>query len=100
MPVTQHFIDRAAERLGYCRTDAIHLAEHLVRALQRESDDLEYIGRVNRAGVRLFRFHTAESRCFYVLLNTETLVCITVLPPGYTVSCEGKGPVHLKETDI
>ena len=99
--VSDHFILRAQERLGYDKTQAIELGKGLFWAIDTHHSDLvRFVARVSRDGKRLFRFRAVDGRYYYALLDTENRSCVTIMPPGYTVSCEGKGRVHLKETDI
>jgi hypothetical protein len=101
MAVTRHFIDRAVERLGYAIPQAVELAEGLIWAIQNHRDDLaEFVARVDRRGCRLFRFRAVDGRCYYALVDTDDMRCVTVLPAGFTVGRQGKSRLKLKEKDL
>lgn len=95
-----HFQRRVAERIGPS-VDAEMLARDLISAIQSERwDFVEFVARVNRDGCRLFRFRAPTGRLFYALVNTDRLLCVTVMPPGFTVPRQGKARVKLRETDL
>lgn len=96
--VSEHFVRRAAERMGYDRPKAVALGISLFNDLDQGAAD--FVGRVSRAGCRLFRFRADNGQCYYALLNTEDRVCVTVMPPGFTVRRQGKTFIKLKETDV
>jgi hypothetical protein len=99
--VSEHFILRAQERLGYDKASAVELGNGLFWAIDSRRGDLAlFVARVSRDGKRLFRFRATNGRCYYALLDTENRVCITVMPPGYTVGRQGKSYIRLKETDL
>lgn len=100
--VTNHFVSRAVERLGCTEDEARELGAWLLWAVQTERDDLvEFVSRVNRDGHRIFRFrHALTKRHGYAIVNTDTMVCITILRPGFQVPRQGKGRLTLKEEDV
>lgn len=98
---TAHFLQRAAERMGYRAAQARELADGLVWAIEQERDDVaEFVSRVNRDGLRLFRFRAVDARLYYALVNTDTMTCISIMPPGFTVPRQGKSRLKLKDADI
>lgn len=99
--VSEHFILRAQERLGYDKASAVELGTYLFHAIDCQRDDIAlFVARVSRDGRRLFRFRAACGRLFYALLNTESRSCVTILPPGYRVRRQGRDCLTLKETDL
>ena len=80
---------------------ATTLGEGLLWAFRNERHDLlEFIARVNRRGLRIFRFRVAEDgRYFYVLIDTDTVTLVTVMPPGFKTPREGGGKIALREMD-
>lgn len=100
MTATTHFAKRVAERIGP-EVNAAQLAFGIVSDIRDERGDLvEFVARVNKQGLRLFRFRVPCRGVFYALVDTSSMVCVTVLPPGFTVPCQGKGRIKLKETDL
>jgi hypothetical protein len=101
MPVTDHFVQRAMQRVG-CDADAARAwGEDIARSVQfGDSDSLQFVTRVDKKGCRLFRARFTDKRAFYVLVDTEESCCITVLPPGFMVGRQGKAPMKLKEIDL
>ena len=99
--VSEHFILRAQERLGYDKARAVDLGESLFWAIDNRREDLaRFVSRVSRDGRRLFRFRASCGRYYYALLDTENRSCVTIMPPGYVVGRQGKSYMQLKETDI
>lgn len=100
-PATMHFVRRVYERIG-THICPYTLAEGLVWAVQNERHDLvEFVGRVDRKGCRVFRFVAPPAgRSFYALVDTEHWNCITVLPPGFRVARQGKSTIKLKDKDV
>lgn len=96
---TQHFIRRVQERID-ASTDAEALAAWLIGNVMRESPDVVFVARVSRAGGRMFRFRMAAGRVFYALIDTERMNCITVMPPGFVVPCQGKDRISLKDLNV
>ena len=96
---TQHFVRRVWERVGQ-DVNAEALAAWLIGNVARESPDIVFVARVSRSGGRLFRFRLGDGRAFYALIDTEQMNCITVMPPGFIVPCEGKSHLSLKELNI
>lgn len=95
--VTYHFVNRAVERIGCTAEDAVTIGAHITSGIKEQRPDVKYIGRVNRDGHRLFRFHVPDGRTFFALVNTETMTCITILPPGFRVPREKGDSIKLKE---
>jgi hypothetical protein len=101
MVATNHFVQRAMERVGCSAEEATALAEGLVAAIGTGRDDIAtFVSRVDRTGCRLFRFRSADGRDFFALVNTNGMACITVLPAGFTVPRQGKGRLKLRERDL
>ena len=100
--VTKHFVSRAVERLGCSEDEARELGQGLIWAIKEERWDLvRLVGRVNRAGHRVFKFrHAPTKRYRYALVNTAQMVCITILRPGRDVRRQGKSRLNLKEDDL
>lgn len=100
--VTNHFVERAMERIGCSEDEARLIGQGLIWAVRNERSDIaRFVARVNRSGNRLFLFkHAPTRRVWYALIDTETLSCITVMPPGYTVPRQGKTRLRLKEMDL
>lgn len=98
--ISQHFIARVRERIGP-GVDPITLGNGLLWAYRNQRADLiEYIGRVNRYGLRVFRFrHAPDGRVFYVLLDTEKMTLVTVMPPGFRLPRQGGDMIQLREVD-
>jgi hypothetical protein len=96
---TLHFIQRVRERIGP-DIDGYELADMLVRAVQRSATDVQFVARVDRKGGRLFRFRVPDGRAFCALVDTDSFLCVTVMPPGFTVPREGKPRMTLKEVDL
>lgn len=92
--LTAHFIRRVHERVGQ-DVDAVHLARHILEGL--DTGDTEFMCRVNRGGLRCFRFRSFDGQVFYVLIDTRKHDCVTVLPPGFAVGRLGKSPLKLKD---
>jgi hypothetical protein len=98
MSATNHWRRRVAERIGDVDPDL--LARDLVRAIQAEDDArVQFVARVNRNGGRLFRFPVG-GRQFFALVDTWTWSCVTVLPPGFTATRQGKSSIKLRERDL
>jgi hypothetical protein len=101
MGATNHFVQRAMERVGCSAEEANILADNLILAIQTGRDDVaEFVSRVDTQGCRLFRFRSADGRDFFALVNTNGMACITVLPAGFTVPRQGKGRLKLRERDL
>lgn len=98
--VSEHFIQRAQERLGYDRDRAMALGHILFRLIDTGQDrNIRFVARVSRDGKRIFQFTAKGARPFYALLDTEARACVTILPPGFVIGREGKTPMQLKEND-
>lgn len=95
--LTAHFMQRVSERLGP-EVDPDSLARHILYGL--DTGDTAFVCRVNRQGLRCFRFKAFDGRTFYVLIDTEEMAIVTILPPGFRIHREGKDPVDLKEIDL
>lgn len=94
MIATPHFKFRVAERLGNIDPDV--LAREVVYAIERGLEDrVQFISRVSRCGRRLFRVILPGLSPFYVVLNTKTMACLTVLLEGHVVKREGMSPLTL-----
>lgn len=99
--VTQHFIARAVERIGCTERQARGLGRYLLWAVKNERfDKVEYIARLNREGLRLYRFRWPPTKgVFYVAVNTKHGRCVTVLPPGFRLTRQGKASLYLLGED-
>ena len=100
MTCTAHFAKRVASRVGP-EVNPDQLAFGIVEAIKTgRSDLIEFVSRVNKKGLRLFRFRVPQRGVFYALVDTSEMVCVTVLPPGFIVPRQGKGRIKLRETDL
>ena len=98
--ISQHFIARARERIGP-QVDPVQTGLSILQAIRHERNDLvTFVARVNRKGLRIFRFRVEDGRWFYALVDTEHMTLVTVMPPGFRTPRQGKGFVRLKEVDI
>lgn len=95
--LTDHFKLRVRERVG-AHVNAFSLAHHVLEGL--DSGDTVYIGRVNRNGMRCFRFLDFDQRTFYVLIDTEKNALVTVLPPGFTLGKQNGSSITLQDSDL
>jgi len=99
--VSDHFVLRAYERLGYDKARAVALGKGLFWAIDNRRDaSVTFIARVSRDGKRLFRFRALDGRYYYALLDTENRSCVTIMPPGYVVGLQGKEYIKLKDADL
>ena len=98
--ISKHFVQRVRERIGP-HVCPMTLGEGLLWAFRNERHDLlEFIGRVNRRGLRIFRFRVAgDGRHFYVLIDTEATTLVTVMPPGFRTPRQGGGKIELREIE-
>lgn len=101
-PATRHFIERAKERMGCTVGEATAIASGVIWALDNDRRDLlRFVARISRQGLRMFRFrHTPTGQTWYVLIDTNTRQCVTVMPPGYKVRRHKRSTIVLKEGDI
>ena len=100
MTATNHFRSRVAERIG-SDVDADDLAAFLTHEIARgDSDKVVFVARLSRDGKRLFRFRLVRGGLFYALVDTNSMRCITVMPPGFRPTRQGGDSIYLKETDI
>ena len=83
MFTTAHWRQRCAERLGQ-HVCPLALADHLARAIDAGSEVVQYIGRQDAAGKRVFRFSAPDGRPFRAVLNTRTQTAITLYPEEWT----------------
>lgn len=87
--VTKHFAVRVRERISN-DADPDELAENISRAIKTgRTDYVEFVSRVSRTGKRLFRFRVKDGRYFYALVS-EDGTPITLMPPGFTASRQGR----------
>ena len=76
--MTHHWKQRVRERIG--NVDPKVLWDGIVWALENNRTDLvEYVCRVNKNGLRAFRFRTPDERFWVALVNTKDGVPVTVL---------------------
>jgi hypothetical protein len=101
MTCTRHFARRVRERIGDS-PDPDFLARGLIWAITNARDDLvQFVCRTDRKGLRIFRFKTPPTgRVFFALVDTESMTCITVMPPGFRVGRQGKDHLQLRSDDI
>ena len=98
MSATKHWNTRVRERIG--DVDAQVLAVRIIDAIHSgRTDEVQFVSRVNVKGGRLFRFMEA-GRAFFALIDTDTWCCVTVMPPGFTVSRQGREPIKLRGRDL
>lgn len=95
---TVHFARRVRERIG-ASPDPYYLAEGIIWGIENARTDLvQFVCRTDRKGLRMFRFRVPPSgRVYYALVDTETMTCITVMPPGFVVGRQGKTHLELKD---
>lgn len=93
-----HFARRVRERIG-ASPDPRHLADGIIWAIENHRTDLvQFVSRTDKKGLRLFRFRVPpRGRVYYALVDTETMTCITVMPPGFAVGRQGKTHLELKD---
>lgn len=97
--ISSHFIQRVRERIGE-HVCPITLGDWLLHNLRNERQDvLKFVGRVNRRGLRIFRFRVEDGRHFYALIDTESTTLVTVMPPGFKPLVEGGGCIKLKDIE-
>lgn len=95
--MSKHFVQRVRQRIGP-HVDPVDLMHYLRDGLQRGNPDIEFVTRLSRTGVRLFRFTCpGDGRQFYAVIETPSMVPITILPPGYRVHRVGREPLNLPE---
>ncbi|MBB95598.1 MAG: hypothetical protein CML68_13535 [Rhodobacteraceae bacterium] len=94
--MTEHWKHRVTERIG-C-VDPKTLWDAVQWAVANDRDDLaEFVCRVSKTGRRLFRIKVPPGRVFFVLINTDTMTPITVMPPGFRVNRQGKRAMVLRD---
>ena len=95
--MSHHFALRVRQRIGP-HVDPITVMGYLRDGLQRGNPDIEFVTRISKTGLRLFRFICpGDGRAFYVVVETPHMALVTVLPPGFKVSRAGKQPLQLHE---
>ena len=100
MTATVHFQQRVRERIGY-NVDPYKLARELVLGIENhDTDFVRFVGRASKCGRRVFWFKLPNRGAYYALIDTSSMTCLTVLPPGFTVNLAGKSTITLKDTDI
>ena len=100
MTATVHFQQRVRERIGY-NVDPYKLARELVLGIEnRDTDFVRFVGRASKCGRRVFWFKLPNRGAYYALIDTSSMTCLTVLPPGFTVNMAGKAKITLEDTDI
>ena len=98
MILTTHFIERVRSRIGP-HVDARALGRHILDGI--DTGESEFIGRVNRYGLRCFRFQVPEDgRSLYALVDTSRACMVTVLPAGFRISRQKATSIKLKEVDL
>jgi hypothetical protein len=92
---TRHFIDRVRERMGP-QVDPDLLAWRLVRSIRAGDEaDVQFVSRVNKDGARLFRF-LHGGREFFALVDTDSMTCVSVFPPGFDIGRQEKSRLRLR----
>ena len=100
MTATVHFQQRVRERIGY-NVDPYKLARELVLGIEnRDTDFVRFVGRASKCGRRVFWFKLPNRGAYYALIDTSSMTCLTVLPPGFTVNMAGKRTIELRDTDV
>jgi len=100
MTATVHFQQRVRERIGY-NVDPYKLARELVLGIEnRDTDFVRFVGRASKCGRRVFWFRLPNRGAYYALIDTSSMTCLTVLPPGFTVNMAGKRTIELRDTDV
>lgn len=100
MTATVHFQQRVRERIGY-NVDPYKLARELILGIQnRDTDFVRFVGRASKCGRRVFWFKLPNRGAYYALIDTTSMTCITVLPPGFTVNMAGKRAITLEDKDL
>lgn len=100
MAATLHFQQRVMERLGPS-VDAHKLARELILGIEnRDTDFVRFVGRASKCGRRVFWFKLPNRGAYYALIDTSSMTCLTVLPPGFTVNLAGKATITLEDTDV
>jgi hypothetical protein len=100
MGATNHFVARAVERMGCTPDDARLVGAGIIASIKADDGAVQFISRVDKRGCRLFRFKAPDGRSFYALVDTDTMSCVTVLPPGYVAPRQGREPIKLREIDL
>jgi hypothetical protein len=100
MTATVHFQQRVRERIGY-NVDPYKLARELILGIEnRDTDFVRFVGRASKCGRRVFWFKLPNRGAYYALIDTSSMTCLTVLPPGFTVNMAGKRTIELRDTDV
>lgn len=95
--ITGHFVQRVRERVGP-EVDAFDLAARVLGAIRAADTSVaEFVCRVSKDGRRVFKHTLPDGRQFFVLVDTDLMRCITVLPPGFEVRPQGR-PVKVLRT--
>lgn len=98
--MSKHFVQRVRQRIGP-HVDPLAVMGYLRDGLQRGDPDIEFVTRISKSGLRLFRFTCpGDGRDFYVVVETPHMHLITVMPPGFTVNRIGKAPLQLPKEMI
>ena len=96
MILTTHFKERVRSRIGP-HVDVAALGRHIIDGI--DTGDSAYVGRINRDGVRCFRFQVPEDeRVFYALVDTTRMQLITVLPAGWRINRQNAASMVLRDT--
>lgn len=101
--ITDHFILRAMERIGCSSKQARTLGKGIIWSIENNRKDLvDFVCRVDKKGRRLFLFRYAPTKdYYYALVDTISMRCITVMPPGFQVKLTGESKLLvLGEKDL
>jgi len=91
-----HFDKRVAERIGNVCPRTLRIG--IAWAIRNEREDLvSFHTRVNRKGIRAFKFRVPDGRVFYALIKMPELQFVTVFASGYILRREGKPSISLGE---
>lgn len=94
--ITGHFVQRVRERVGP-GVDAFDLAARVIDAVQRgDAAVARFVCRLSRDGRRVFQHTLPDGREFFVVVDTEIMRCITVMPPGFEVRPQGRAAKVLR----
>ena len=96
--VTTHWMQRVRERIGphVCPFETWAAIRWAIDA--GRTDLVEYVGRLNRDGRRVWKFRTPDGRYWFCIVDTEKWRPITVYEDGWLLRQKGKPPRVLRGT--
>lgn len=90
MILTKHFRTRVTERLG-ASADPDYIGRAIAWAIENQRQDLiEYLGRQDKHGLRVWRFRYPDGRFIRVIINHTANVAVTLFPED---SAKDKWPI-------